>query len=115
MQPMKMLTGSPCCAAFLRPTDKLQRVDQKYFSTGEHLPICRIDDCKTVTGRGATVLEWKTIKEISLSSEIFEYLFNKGKIGSRLLGHAELKRLYANYLRISSEDNVVIYAQEFAP
>lgn len=104
----------PCCAAFLRPTDKLQRVDQKYSSTGEHLPICRIDDCKTVTARGAAVLEYKTMKEISLSSEIFEYLFNRGKIGSRLLDYA-LKRLYANYLITSSEDSVVIYAQEFAP
>jgi hypothetical protein len=104
----------PCCAAFLRPTDKLQKTDQKYFSTGEHLPICRIDECKTETARGKPALEYHKMRNISLSSEMFEYLFNKGKIGSRLLGYNELKKLYAEYLIESAEDNVVIYAQEFA-
>jgi hypothetical protein len=64
----------PCCAAFLRPTDKLQKVDQKYISTGEHLPICKVEDCKTVTARGATILQYKNIREVSLNSEMFEYL-----------------------------------------
>lgn len=104
----------PCCAAFLRPTDKLQKADQKYFSTGEHLPICRIGECKTETVRGKPALEYHKMRNVSLSSEMFEYLFNKGKIGSRLLGYDELKKLYADYLIESAEDNVVIYAQEFA-
>jgi hypothetical protein len=104
----------PCCAAFLRPTDKLQKTDQKYFSTGEHLPICRIDECKTETARGKPALEYRNMRNVSLSSEMFEYLFNKGKIGSRLLSYAELKTLYADYLIESAEDHVVIYAQEFA-
>lgn len=104
----------PCCAAFLRPTDKLQKTDQKYFSTGEHLPICRIDDCKTITDRSAAILEYSKMRDISLSSEIFEYLFNKGKIGSRMLSYEKLNLLYADFLVASSEDNVVIYAQEFA-
>lgn len=104
----------PCCAAFLRPTDKLQKTEQKYFSTGEHLPICRIDECKTETVRGKPALEYHKMRDVSLNSEMFEYLFNKGKIGSRLLGYDELKKLYADYLIESSDDNVVIYAQEFA-
>ena len=103
----------PFCAAFLRPTDKLQRANQKYFSTGEHLPICRIEECKTVTRGGATVLEYNNIKSISLSSETFEYLFNKGKIGSRSLSYPELAKLYLKYAIASSEDTVIIYAQEF--
>lgn len=103
----------PCCSAFLRPTDKLQKVDQKYASTGEHVPICRIDDCKTVTTRGATILEYKNIRDMSLNGEMFEYLFNKGKIGSRMLSYTELRRLYTDYLVELSESNVVIYAQEF--
>ena len=103
----------PCCAAFLRPTDKLQKTDQKYFSSGEHLPICRINECKTETVRGKPALEYNKMREVSLSSEMFEYLFNKGKIGSRLLGYDELKQLYADYVIESAEDNVVIYAQEF--
>lgn len=104
----------PCCAAFLRPTDKLQKTDQKYFSSGEHLPICRIDECKTETVRGKPALEYRKMHNVSLNSEMFEYLFNRGKIGSRLLSYDELKKLYADYLIESAEDNVVIYAQEFS-
>lgn len=103
----------PCCAGFLRPTDKLQKTDQKYFSTGEHLPICKIDQCKVSTAREADVLRYKDIRHISLNSEMFEYLFNRGKIGSRTIPYIELQKLYAEYSVASAEDSVVIYAQEF--
>ncbi len=68
-----------------------------------------------MTARGAPILAYKNIKEVSLNSEMFEYLFNRGKIGSRMLSYTELKRLYTDYLIESSENNVVIYAQEFTP
>lgn len=103
----------PCCAGFLRPTDKLQRADQSFVSTGEHLPICRIDECKSQSVRGKDILEYKKIRDVSLSSEMFEQLFNKGKIGSRLLDYAELQKLYAEHEVATIEDTVVIYAQEF--
>lgn len=103
----------PCCAAFLRPTDKLQQTDQRYYSSGEHLPICRIDECTSTTDRNSAVLEYDKIRHISLNSEMFEYLFNKGKIGSRPLTYDELKKLYADYMVATSRDNVVIHAQEF--
>ena len=103
----------PCCAAFLRPTDKLQKPDQAFMSTGEHLPICKIEDCKGRGKRGADVLEYKNMKDISLSSEMFEYLFNKGKIGSKEMSYSELSELYRDFFFLSSSDRVVIYAQEF--
>lgn len=103
----------PFCAAFLRPTDKLQRADQKYVSTGEHLPICRIKDCTRITERGAELLEYNSVKSIALSSEVFEYLFNKGKVGSRSLTYTELTSLYKEYAIAASEDTVIIHAQEF--
>ncbi len=103
----------PCCAAFLRPTDKLQNADQKFISTGEHLPICRIDKCKGAGARGGETLEYEAIKNSSLSSALFEELFNRGKIGSKLLTHEELKQLYENSSVIDGSDTVVIYAQEF--
>ncbi|MBO2557941.1 hypothetical protein I6M33_16545 [Shewanella algae] len=102
----------PCCAAFIRPTDKLQKPEQKFLSTGEHLPICKIEECLTTGERGAPILEYEKIKEISLSSEIFEFLFNKGKIGSRELSYSELTELYAGVLEDASKERVVIYAQE---
>ena len=53
------------------------------------------------------------IKEVSLSAELFEDLFNRGKIGSRELSIEELKRLYENASVVDQSDTVVIYAQEF--
>jgi hypothetical protein len=104
----------PCCAAFLRPTDKLQKPDQAFVSTGEHIPICRIDQCKTAGARGAALLEYKNMRGISLSSEMFEGLFNTGKIGSRQLSYDELAELYHAHEVASEEDTVVIYLQEFS-
>ena len=101
----------PCCAAFIRPTDKLQKVPQSFHSSGEHLPICKIDDCKSEGERGAKILKYEDIREISLSNEIFEFLFNKGKIGSRTLNYEELAELYSAFIKNSSD--VIIYAQEF--
>lgn len=103
----------PCCSAFIRPTDKLQKPDQKFLSTGEHLPICKIDECKSIGNRGGEMLEYDKIREVSLSSEMFEFLFNKGKIGSRNMSHEVLSELYKDYIENSSDSRVVIYAQEF--
>jgi hypothetical protein len=54
------------------------------------------------------------MRDISLSGEMFEGLFNTGKIGSRRLGYGELQKLYEAYEVESDESTVVIYAQEFA-
>jgi len=104
----------PCCAAFLRPTDRLQRPDQSFISTGEHIPICRIDDACTKSVQGKPLLEYKRMRDISLSSEMFEQLFNKGKIGSRWLTYDELFELYSEHSIANDESTVVIYAQEFS-
>jgi len=103
----------PFCAAFIKPTDKLQRPDQKLLSSGEHLPICQIGQCKTRSRNGAMVLEYEKIREISLNSMIFEILLNRGKIGSRMIPYPELTNLYSDHIPTLSEDNVVIHAQEF--
>ncbi|WP_226093270.1 hypothetical protein LF929_007270 [Dickeya oryzae] len=103
----------PCCAGFLRPTDKLQKADQKFISTGEHIPICKINDFKSKGVKGGEILEYEKIKEVSLSAELFEELFNRGKIGSRELSRSELEKLYKDSYVIDKSDTVVIYAQEF--
>lgn len=103
----------PHCAAFLRPTDRLQRSNQRLLSTGEHLPICKIESCTTQTKRGTPVLEYKTIRKVSLSGEAFEYLFAAGKVGSRMLSYADLMKLYFRFEVAKDREHVVIHAQEF--
>lgn len=103
----------PYCAAFLRPTDKLQNASQKLVSSGEHLPICHIEKCKTLGKQGADTLTYESMREISLSSEVFEYLFNAGRIGSKMIGYDDLKEIYKKHEIASSDDHIVIHAQEF--
>ncbi|HCG5950822.1 hypothetical protein L3V27_22365 [Vibrio sp. J2-3(2022)] len=103
----------PCCSGFLRPTDKLQTAEQKFISTGEHLPICKIEECTSYGKRGGLQLTYDDIKEYSLSGDLFEELFNRGKIGSRELTRNELEDLYHEASVIDSSDTVVIYVQEF--
>lgn len=104
----------PYCAGFLRPTDKLQRANQAFISTGEHLPICRLDKCTSEGAQGAAVLTYNGIRGTSLSAEMFEELFSKGKIGSRMLSYDEITNLYEEHAIEPNLDTVVIYAQEFA-
>lgn len=103
----------PCCSAFLRPTDKLQKADQKFLSKGEHIPICKIDECASEGSRGGKLLEYKNMREVALSNEAFEFLFNKGKIGSDWMTQDELHELYSGALVDAASERVVIYAQEF--
>lgn len=103
----------PHCAAFLRPTDKLQNTEQKFISSGEHLPLCQINNCTTKTDRGTPVLEYKNIRKTSLSGEAFEYLFTAEKVGSRRLGYDELAALYEKFEIASEDDNLIIHAQEY--
>ncbi|ASA54345.1 hypothetical protein BTM22_25730 [Vibrio parahaemolyticus] len=103
----------PCCSAFLRPTDKLQRADQKFLSKGEHIPICKIEECSSTGPRGGKLLEYKNMRDVALSNEAFEFLFNKGKIGSDYMTQDELHELYSGALMEASTERVVIYAQEF--
>jgi hypothetical protein len=103
----------PFCAAFLKPCDKLQNADQKLLSSGEHIPLCRIEEIKTKTKRGVPNLESEKVLKTSLNSAMFEILFTRGKIGSRHISYPDLKKLYADNLVSLSEDSVVVQSQEF--
>lgn len=103
----------PYCAAFLRPTDRLQSPDQTFISTGEHLPICKIEECTAESRTRSPRLNYEDIREVSLSGEIFEILFNRGRIGSRMIGYEQLAQLYSDFSVDSEQDNVIIYAQDY--
>ena len=45
---------------------------------------------------------------------MFEELFTKGKVGSRMLSYEEMTKLYEKHAIDSELDTVVIYAQEFS-
>jgi hypothetical protein len=102
----------PFCTSFLRPTDALQSVDQNLISSGEHIPICLLDQLKSTGSRGGKFIDYKGIKEHSISGLLFEELFNRGKIGSKPFSYYELEEYYKNLDLIESGGSVIIYAQE---
>jgi hypothetical protein len=104
----------PFCAAFLRPTDRLQSPDQALMSSGEHLPICEIEKCTELSKKGTPYLSYQSIASVSLDQGVFEDLFRRGKIGSRSLKFAELEDLYRTIDAITENDDLVIHAQDFS-
>lgn len=103
----------PHCAAFLRPTDKLQNPDQRLMSTGEHIPVCRIKKFIRDAGTGPKVMHMDDVRKLSVSHEVFEELFVRDKLGSRELSFAELEDLWEKLEIRDGMDTVFIHAQEY--
>ena len=98
----------PYCAAFLRPTDKMQVGDNKMMSTGYHLPVCTALKLLETEGK----INKKSIGEQSFKSQIFEDLFNSNMIGSRWIDVEELEKLYKENNMFKDDSRIKIYALE---
>jgi hypothetical protein len=99
----------PCCGAFLRPTDRLQKKNLRLISHGVHVPICvarqLLDKEKAVRRESLTGR--------SLSSRVFEELFSQGTTGSRWLPYHKVEMLYHRHNIINANERIIIHAQEF--
>lgn len=99
----------PFCAAFLRPTDKLQQQNEKLVSSGIHIPVCMVEKLKEIEGDRITR---KNIRYQSLTHEIFENLFNRQFIGSRWMKEKEVETFYKSYGILEKNDTAILYARE---
>lgn len=81
----------PYCSGFLRPTSKIQKLDSSLKTTGLHIPICIV---KKMAKDGEKKLTKSNIASMSLTSKIFEEMFNANMIGSRWISIDELERFY---------------------
>ncbi len=102
----KELYRLPFCAAFLRPTDKLQD-PQKLITSGYHVPICKIDALKKESNK----IEADTIKYFSLRAHSFEELFNVNMVGSEWMDVSELEQFYATSNILEPKGKITFYAQ----
>jgi hypothetical protein len=107
----------PTCSAFLRPTDKIQKANQRLLSTGEHIPICKIDSLweegRVYRGEPSKPkLTYNGIKKVSVSGKVFEQLFKEGKIGSKEFDAYEIEDFYKNNNIFNLRERVIIHAQE---
>lgn len=102
----------PYCAAFLRPTDRLQRPDAALISSGVHVPVC-VTLTVSLGSVGGRILRHDPIRGRSVSQRLFEELFSRNMLGSRWLTYDEVERLYRTHGILDSDQRIVIYAQEF--
>lgn len=99
----------PYCAAFLRPTDKVQHQNEKLVSTGIHIPICTVIKMRL---EGEDKLEKKYLRLQNLNHEIFEHLFNRGFIGSKWMKQDDVEKFYKDNKILESDETVTFYARE---
>lgn len=103
----------PFCAAFLRPTDRLQDPDATLISSGLHVPLCVSQQSWRDTGRGGKALDRSAIAGQSVSHAIFEYLFVCSHLGSRELEWDILEKYYRNWGILEREETIILHMQEY--
>ncbi len=103
----------PFCAAFLRPTDKLQSPDSTFVSTGYHIPVCVVERSWKDRERGGKVIESKNIRSEAVTHRVFEELFNANMLGSGWITYDDLERLYHETKVLDAKERIVIHVQEF--
>lgn len=101
------------CAAFLRPTDKLQDPNSRMISSGLHIPICRVLKSLQVTSRSGGKVSRKYIRSEALSHKVFEEVFNANMLGSRWLTYEQVENLYKEHGILRPNERIVLHAQEF--
>lgn len=103
----------PFCAAFLRPTDKLQSPDSQFVSKGLYVPICVVQKQLQDPNSKHKILERKRIRSESLSHAVFEELFNINMLGSKWLTYSEIEQLYKIHGLFNNNDRIILHAQEY--
>lgn len=101
----------PYCAAFLRPTDRLQKADATLLSSGLHVPVC-VAASIDLESSGGRVLRRDPLRSKAVSQRLFEELFHRSMLGSRWLAYKELELLYRDHEVITKGEHLVVHAQE---
>ncbi|SRR5579883_2185265 len=105
----------PYCTAFLRLTDQLQYPEARFASSGYHIPVCVVERSWQETQFGNQKLSLETIKHESVSTNVFEEMFNAEMLGSKWISYKELEALYQKYTLLKPGVSVTIHAQDFVP
>lgn len=99
----------PYCAAFIKPTDKLQST-KNLVTSGHHIPICSIEKVKD-KGYKDDVIYRGSLEKESLNTESFEMLFNAERVGSRWLKKSELEAFYKKNKVLEQNDKLIVHGQ----
>src|SRR5207244_1962871 len=73
----------PNCAAFVRPTDRLQEPSSRTVSSGLHVPVCVVDASWIQNQNKGKSIRRGQIENRSLSHKTFGELFDNYMVGSK--------------------------------
>lgn len=113
----------PPCAAYLRPTDRLQRPDVKMQTSGYHIPVCQLESLweyttkpgKNTGKESGRKLTTDGIDGHAIKLPTFEELFNARMLGSGWVPVKQLERLYEdNSILHEQADTITTHAQVYS-
>lgn len=103
----------PHCAAFLRPTDKVQNRLFWKVTKAWHVPVCIARGALEETGKGGKRIGAESLMGCSVNSDSFRNMYNRGMIGSRWMTPDELDAVYQRSGLLQAEDRAVLHAQVY--
>jgi hypothetical protein len=102
----------PNCAAFIRPTDRLQEPNSNTKSSGLHIPVCVVKDAWRENQAGGKSIRKSQIEARSLSHRVFGELFDHCMVGSKEITWEHMESLYKGYNIFDADDRVTIHIQD---
>lgn len=103
----------PFCAAFLRPTDRLQRPGADLISSGLHIPVCSLTRDVSLDAMGGRARKSVPLQRHAVSEQVFEELFNRDLLGSRWMPYEEVEELYRSSGIFEPHEHLFVHAQQF--
>jgi hypothetical protein len=101
----------PNCAAFVRPTDRLQDPASQIVSSSLHIPVCVIKGSWVPNQNGGKSLRRGHIEYRSLSHKTFGELFGNAMVGSKEISWDTMTDLYKAYGILTADERVVVHMQ----
>lgn len=97
----------PSCAAFLRPTFKLQTKDSSILSRGYYMPICAVQ----ALWNDKLPIGEDSLKKQVVRQSVFETLFTQNLLGSRWLNYQDLDQSYKMQGILEYSETAVVHMQ----
>lgn len=98
----------PYCSGFLRPTSNMQNSNSKMITTGDHIPVCKINNLAATYGK----VTKENIVGTTVGHKIFEDTFINNTLGSRWITIDDLEEFYTSRGIFSELDNIKLRVQE---
>jgi hypothetical protein len=103
----------PNCAAFLRPTNRIQNRRGLQATRAWHVPVCKVLQALEATGDGNEILRSSRVSSTSVTHDVCHNLFNRTMLGSDWLKAKTLAALYQKIGVFADLKQPLLHCQEY--